>query len=237
MIRLIKEDCITWLASKKLEFDLAVTDPPYRWNFTTGGRAKNDVFAKKWQGSISGKDIVKASLNYNNVDFQQWMPVVFESLTPNSHCYVMTNDKNLQSALNAATYAGFKLHNVLAWKKNNCTPNKWYMKNLEYIIFLYKGKAFPINNLNSAQLIEVKNIPGKTKRHPTEKPVGLLKFLIENSSAEGQHVLDPFMGCGSTGVAAVELNRAFTGIEIDPKYYDLALAEFNKYHGNQIKTA
>ena len=58
--------------------------------------------------------------------------------------------------------------------------------------------------------------------HDTEKPVDLMKVLVENSSNEGDVVLDPFMGIGSTGVAAVQLNRQFIGCEIDKKYYDIA---------------
>lgn len=228
MITLIKGDCIEWLGNHKQEFDLVVTDPPYRWNLTTGGRANNDLFASKWQGKISGKDIIKASLEYNNIKFADWLPVIYETLSPNSHCYVMVNDKNLQGALNAATFAGFKIHNVLVWKKNNCTPNKWYMKNVEFILFLYKGRAFPIKNLSSAQLLEINNISGKKKLHPTEKPTALLKILIQNSSQEGGSVLDPFMGSGSTGKAAAELNRSFTGIEVDEKYFNISVEEFKK---------
>ncbi len=124
--------------------------------------------------------------------------------------------------MNVATKSGFRLHNILVWGKNNCTPNRWYMKNVEFILFLYKGKAFPINNFSSKQLLSFTNISGKKKLHPTEKPVDLLKVLISNSSKINQTVLDPFMGSGSTGVAAMNLNRKFVGIEIDSKYFTIA---------------
>lgn len=208
--------------AKCSEADLLVTDPPYRWNKTTGGRAKNDQFAAKWQGHIHGKDVVKASIPTNTINFKDWMGLVYDALKVQAHAYIFTNDKNLQDALNAATSAGFRLHNVLVWKKNNCTPNRWYMKNTEFILFLYKGKAFPINNLGSNQVLEVKNLSHKEKVHPTEKPVELLKVLIENSSQPGQLVLDPFMGSGSTGVAALELGRKFAGIEINRDFWDTA---------------
>ena len=58
--------------------------------------------------------------------------------------------------------------------------------------------------------------------HPCEKPVDLLKFYINNSSIEGDLVLDPFMGTGSCGVACKEANRNFLGIELDKKFYDIA---------------
>jgi DNA modification methylase len=56
--------------------------------------------------------------------------------------------------------------------------------------------------------------------HPNEKPVSLMSHIIEK--APGQTILDPFMGSGTTGVAAVKLGRKFIGIEIDPKYYAIA---------------
>lgn len=60
------------------------------------------------------------------------------------------------------------------------------------------------------------------RRHPTEKPVALLRRLIESSSHAGERVLDPFVGCGSTLVAAVAEGRVGTGVEIDPEYAKLA---------------
>ena len=70
--------------------------------------------------------------------------------------------------------------------------------------------------------MRIPNIIG-TKTHPTEKPVELMKILIENSSNEGDIVMDCFMGSGSTGVACLETKRGFIGIEIDKKYYDIAV--------------
>ena len=228
-IQLIQANCLEWLPKHKGEFNLVVTDSPYILNPTTGGRAKNDVFAGKWTGNIGGKEVLKASIEFNNIKFKDWMPLVFESLVSQAHFYTMVNDKNLPDALNAAKAAGFRLHNVLVWKKNNCTPNKWYMKNGEFIIFLYKGKARAINNLGSQQIMEITNISGKNKLHPTQKPVGLLRLLIENSSKIGDNVLDPFMGSGSTGKACAELDRKFTGIEIDKKFIEVAQKSLAMY--------
>ena len=71
-------------------------------------------------------------------------------------------------------------------------------------------------------ILRIPNILGN-KKHPTEKPVELLKVLIENSSNEGDIVMDCFMGSGSTGIACINTNRKFVGIEIDKKYYDIAV--------------
>ena len=64
--------------------------------------------------------------------------------------------------------------------------------------------------------------------HDTEKPVDLMKILVENSSNEGYVDLDPFMGIGSTGIACKKLNRNFIGIELDEKYFNIAKERINK---------
>lgn len=61
------------------------------------------------------------------------------------------------------------------------------------------------------------------KKHPTEKPSSLIGILVTNSSNTGDVVLDPFMGSGSCGVACLETGRKFIGIEIDKKYFDVAV--------------
>ena len=89
-----------------------------------------------------------------------------------------------------------------------------------------KGKEKNINNCGTSDIISVPN--KKTKGldgnniHDTEKPVRLMEILIENSSKEGDLVLDPFMGIGAAGVSAVRLNRNFIGIELDEHYFDIA---------------
>ena len=60
----------------------------------------------------------------------------------------------------------------------------------------------------------------KNPKHPTQKPVKLLKHIIQMASNENDVIFDPFMGVGSTGVAALELNRKFIGVEINQEYFD-----------------
>lgn len=84
-----------------------------------------------------------------------------------------------------------------------------------------KGKAKVINNIGSPMVHKFNNILGN-KSHPTEKPIKLMQYYIENSSNTGDIVLDMFMGTGSTGVACVQSNRKFIGIEIDEEYYKIA---------------
>lgn len=192
--------------------DLIVTDPPYRT--ISGGQ----------HGHVSGI-LVKNDgkvFDYNTIQPEEWMPELYRVLKADRQCYIMTNLLNLERYLALARETGFKLHNLLIWEKNNVTPNGWYMKNCEYVLFLRKGRAVTINHVGSKTVHKFNNILGKNKRHPTEKPVDLMRFYIENSSAEGDIVFDPFMGSGTTGVAAKELNRDFIGCEIDTYYFNIA---------------
>lgn len=218
-------DCLELMKKIKDEsIDLIVTDPPYLMNHTTGG-CTNIGMKNKWQGNIkAGNTVMNFSLD---IKFSQWLPEAYRVLKSSGHCYIFCNDKNIQELLNKATEIGFRESNILVWIKNNATPNRYYMKNLEFIVFLYKGKAKPIHNMGSKCAVEVKNINGKNKLHPTEKPIELLRQYIENSSNENEWVFDPFMGSGTTGVACVNTNRNFIGIELDEKYFKIAEERIN----------
>ena len=213
-VKLYNDDCLNVL--KDIEdnsIDLVVTDPPYE--VITGGR--NGGVKGKPSGILTEnkqlmKSIPKADL---------WLSECFRVMKDGTHIYIMTNTLNLTNYLNIINGVGFKLHNLLVWNKNNTTPNRWYMKNCEYVIFARKGFAKSINNPSSQTVHNFDNIIGN-KKHPTEKPVDLMKLYVGNSSQVGDTVLDPFMGVGSTGVACKELNRNFIGVELDEQYFDIA---------------
>ena len=219
-------DCLELMKNIDNEsIDLVITDPPYKLNKTTGSMTSSSK-SDRWQGNLRAGD--KTANITNVIQFSEWLPEVYRVLKENSHCYVWVNDKNLVDLCNDAEKVGFRLHNILVWKKNNCTPNRWYMKNCEFIVFLHKGKSFPIKNLGDAQLFECDNINGKDKLHPTQKPITYLERLILNSSNELDTVLDSFMGSGSTGVACVNTNRKFIGIELDNTYFEIAKERIEK---------
>ena len=107
------------------------------------------------------------------------------------------------------------------------------MKNCEYTLFLRKGAAFPIKNMGSKTVHKFQN-PIGCKLHPTEKPVGLMQLYIENSSNPEDTVLDPFMGSGTTGVAAANTGRRFIGIEMDVGYFTAASARIRTAQADAI---
>ena len=194
--------------------NLLATDFPYK--LTAGGNSTGEM-AGKFDRSTYANDgnIVKCEVTWDD-----FMALVFQVLSDPAHAYVMSNNRHVQNMLNAADAAGFGFHNLLVWDKGTATPNRWYMKNLEFTGFFYKGKAFYINDCGDKQLHRVPNILNAP--HPTQKPVELFKAYIRNSSKQGSMVLDPFMGAGTTGIAALALGRKFIGIEENADYFDLA---------------
>ena len=77
--------------------------------------------------------------------------------------------------------------------------------------------------------------PARSKLHPTQKPVGLLRKLIPNSVRFDEYVYDPFLGSGSTAVACEHLGRRCIGIELDPEYARTALARLEKLTGTSAQ--
>lgn len=85
------------------------------------------------------------------------------------------------------------------------------------------GKRYP----RSIQYF--KSYKGKEQLHPTQKPVPLLEYLIKTYTNEGMTVLDNCMGSGSTGIACINTNRKFIGIELDDKYFEIAKERIEKF--------
>ena len=218
-VELFNGDCLDLMARMEEGcIDLLVTDPPYKT--ISGGDSGN-----RPKGMLSGNR--KLFKHQSDIEIRDWMPLVFRVLKEETHAYIFTNSLNLKEMLDESEKAGFQLHNILVWEKNNCTPSQFYMKNCEYVLFLRKGKAKWINNIGASKTVhQFNNILGK-KTHPCEKPVDLLKFYIENSSKEDDIVLDPFMGTGSCGEACVQTGRRFLGIEKDETYFNLAKERLN----------
>lgn len=215
-IKLIHGDCLEEMAKiPDKSIDLIVTDPPYK--IITGGDSNG-------KNSIRPKGILKGNreLMKSIPPFDKWLHECYRVLKEDTQAYFMTNSTNLLELGMEIEKAGFRIHNLLVWVKNNCTPSQFYMKNCEYIFFCRKGKAKYINNIGGSLTVhEFKNIIG-SKVHPTEKPVSLMEFYINNSSKMNDVVLDPFMGSGTTGIACLNTNRRFIGIELDENYFSIA---------------
>ncbi len=219
-MKLYNQDCLETLKTiPDNSIDLVVTDCPYLivqggcTNLNLGFRGFTDNYNNIKKGKI---------FKHNDIKFSEWLPELYRVVKPQTHIYIYISARNIKELQQEAEKVGFTFQQIIIWKKNNTTPNRYYLNSYEMILMLRKGKAKSIKNMGTKNILEINNILGGKKTHPTEKPVELNKILIENSSNEGQVVLDPFMGTGSTGVAARELKRDFIGIEIDEKYFNIA---------------
>ena len=231
-ISIYNEDCMKIMSGMAdCSVDLICTDPPYPTtpygcNGTSGGMFLN-------KQTMDGK-----IFEHNDIDCEKYAPEFYRLLKDGSHCYVMTNHINLIHMLNTFTSVGFHFTKSLIWDKGNKIMGRFYMSQFEYILFFRKGYGKQINNCGTSDILSIPN--KKTKGadghnlHDTEKPVELMKILIENSSNEGDVVLDPFMGIGSTVIACKQSNRRGIGCEIDKRYFDIAK---NRIDGDTVVVA
>lgn len=199
--------------------DLILTDPPYKITARGNGGNSGGMFQKK---EVNNGKVFKV----NDLEIEDWLPEFYRVLKDGTHCYIMTNNKNITHYLSVIDSSLFHFIKNLIWVKDNKIMGQTYMSQFEYVIMLRKGKHKRINDCGQSDVLQIpnkkmKNLEGKTI-HDTEKPVKLNEILIANSSNEGETVLDPFMGVGSCGVACVNTNRNFIGIELDEGYYNIA---------------
>lgn len=225
MIQLYNTDAISKL--KELgdsSVDCIITDVPYR----TTSRGTLSSMGGYWRNDLTRKGLV---FENNSVSPKDYIGEFYRILKDGSHCYIMINNLNLIEMLNEGVSAGFHFVKCLIWDKQNKICGTYYMGCFEYIILFRKGKDKPINDCSTPDILSIpihkmKAADG-TNIHNTEKPVRLMRTLVENATVRGETVLDPFMGIGATGVACKETGRDFIGIEIDKRYYDVCEKRIN----------
>lgn len=141
---------------------------------------------------------------------------LYRVLKWNSHCYMFCDQETMFVAKPFAEAVGFKFWKGIIWDKVSVGMGYHYRARHEMILFLEKGKR-KLNDLGIADIITSKRVKG----YPTEKPVGVSKILIEQSTAPGELVIDPFMGSGSVGEAALANGRRFAGCDIQANAVEL----------------
>ena len=226
VIKLYRGDCLELM--KDLpdgSIDLVLTDPPYLINYKTKRRKdKTHRFCKP---------IINDNNDQLIIDF------IYESyrvLKDNTAFYCFCSPDTVEFFKYSIQQAGFKIKNIIVWVKNNWTAGDLkaqYGKQYELIIYANKGRR----ELNGKRISDVwyfDRVAGKKQLHQNQKPLELIQQIIEKSSKENDLVLDPFMGSGSTGVACINTNRNFIGIEKDETYFKIAKkrideAEKSKY--------
>lgn len=229
-ITLYNQDCIS--AMKALapdSIDLIVTDPPYN----LGNFMKNrDTNLKKM------RDNFFVSAGWDDMGFDEWsqsMDDFFKSaarvIKTGGTMVVFMAIIKVETVISLAENHGFYYKTTGIWHKTNPMPrnmNLQFVNSTEaWIYFTYKKRTGTFNNGGALfhDFIETSVTPNSERRygkHPTQKPEALISHFVEILSNPEDTVLDPFMGSGTTGVAAKKAGRNFIGIELDKGYFTMA---------------
>jgi site-specific DNA-methyltransferase (adenine-specific) len=236
MNKIFNDDAISIMdrmIAKEYKVGLLITDPPYKITARGNGGNSGGMFQKK---EVNNGKIFKT----NDLEIEDWLPRFYNILKDNSHCYIMTNNKNITNYLKAINEMYFnddkkqKFHFIknLIWVKDNKIMGQTYMSQFEYIIMLRKGEHKKINDCGTSDVLQfpnkkMKGEDGKTI-HDTEKPIELMRVLIENSSNENDIIFEPFMGIGSTCIASLLSNRQYIGVELDENYFKISEERIKK---------
>ena len=197
------EDCIQGM--NRLEnrsVDLIIADPPYGDNYAYGTLDK------------------KILNDENPIINLQALEQYWRVLKMNKTCYLFTNWKHYPFLFNyVKQYTKFNLKTVIVWKKKNLGFGFAFRNQHEFIMVLEKGKPkYKFNNFGNVQ--EFGGLVHTKDSHPHQKPIELIKKLIEHSSNEGDVILDSFFGSAKTLDACKDTDRNFYGFELDPKYFN-----------------
>ncbi len=187
--------------------DCLITDPPYGIDYQSNHRTATPAFDKLENDQDTANDLLDKVLAISQ-----------NKLKINSHIYVFCSWKNF-SDFESVIKKYFDIKNVLIWDKLNHGTGDLegnYGERYEMIIFASKGRRL-LNGLRPINILPFSRVGNMV--HPTEKPISLLEFLIEKSTQEGEVVLDPFMGSGTTCKAAKNTKRNYIGIELDEQWY------------------
>jgi len=202
---LAQGDAVTWLRSLASDsVDLVITDPPYE-----------SLEKHRAIGTTTRLKQSKASSNdwfaiFPNTRFPELFAEVYRVLKKNSHFYLYCDPETMFVAKPLAEAAGFKFWKPLVWDKVKIGMGYHYRARYECILFFEKGKR-KIANLGTADILQAPRVHGG---YPAEKPPEVSEILVTQSSSEGEVVIDPFMGSGSVGVAAVRQGRNFLGNDL-----------------------
>jgi site-specific DNA-methyltransferase (adenine-specific) len=220
--RLMKGDCLERM--KEIEsgsVDMILTDPPYELSKSKGGGMMG-------KGGRKFMQEVKEQGMINGIDTESFLNACLSLFDhKQKFCAVITcSTKQIIEYITWAENSGFQ-YGLGIWHKSNPAPlcNYKYLNDVEYWIYIKGKKSKILGNYHSKSLVYKSQINKKDKKlygHATCKPVELMEKFITNHSTDQQVILDPFMGSGSTGVAAKNLNRKFIGIEMDEGYFNIA---------------
>jgi len=231
--RIHHQSCMDGLKHLPDEYvDLIFTDPPYY-----------QYRAQNVQGLRNHKDVV-IEFDFDEFkseeEYLQFMREVlaecFRVCKPGASGYLWCGDDFVSYLNRMVEEVGFQFRKVIHWHKTNPFPaihtRKMYANSMEMLVHFSKGSPKTWNHKHVNEMHNFIQAPicmGKERtKHKTQKPLRVCIPFIEISSNEGDLVLDPFMGSGSTAVAAKMLNRRFIGYELNEEFYQIANERLNE---------
>lgn len=203
-------------------FDVDVMDPPYLFDNSGGGKFR--------KSRIGATMIVEEELD-QGFDYRIINPLLCGAVVVFCH-----NDQlpDLLPFLNG----NFHRFCLLNWIKPNPSPmaNKHYLADTEPFIHAWNRSFHPHGEHHDKhRWLSARPMPSKVFGHPTVKPLDLMNKIMANVA--GRTVCDPFMGTGSTGVAAIRVGKMFTGIERNPKHFATAVGRVREAWNRMQETA
>lgn len=194
-------------------FDLVITDPPY-------GISKE----LNCKGQKLG---TSAKLDFNFGEWDKFSKEWFEMGIHKTKGWMVTfcAKKDVGYFIDRLEQEGFIAVDVIVWQKPDPLPlnAKSRFLNAWEAIVVGKKPGAVWNSNYEHNIIKFQAPKGKNRFHPTQKPIGLIKKLIELTTNEGALILDPFMGSGTTAVASIETKRNYVGFEISKEYHSKSL--------------
>ncbi len=211
--------------------DLVVTSPPYNLKNSTGNGMK-DGRGGKWSGAALVDGYSHYGDNVPHEEYVRWQRVCLEEMLrviPEDGAIFYNHKWRVQAGLlqdRNDIVAGFPIRQIIIWKRKggiNFNPG-YFLPTYEVIYMIAKPEFKLVEKANAHGDIWEFGQESKN-RHPAPFPVSLIERII--SSTNAKVVLDPFMGSGTTALAAKNLDRNFIGIDISPEYCDMALQRLN----------
>jgi len=235
-VKLFHGDCLQLLPQfPPSSIDMIFADPPY---FLSNGGIT--CHAGRMVSVNKGKWDVSQGVEENHKFNLAWLSACQQVLTKNGTIWVSGTAHVTFSVGFAMQQLGFKVLNDVIWFKPNASPNlscRYFTHSTETVIWAAKNQKSRhtfnyelmrqlSNGKQMRNLWEISPPQPREKvhgKHPTQKPLKLLERILLASTNEGDVVLDPFNGSGSTGVAALRLGRKYLGIEMFKEYLDLTI--------------
>lgn len=218
MIKLLQGDCLELMKDiPDGSVDLVLTDIPY-----------GEVNRK----SNGLRNLDKGKADIVTFDIKELTQMLCDKTKGSIYMFCGTEQV---SAIRATMVEKGLSTRLCIWEKTNPSPMNGqviWLSGIECCVYGKKKNA-TFNEHCKNTVFRFPTVRGKL--HPTQKPIDLMKYLIEVSSNENDIVLDPFMGSGSCCISAINTNRNFIGIELDKTYFDIAEKRIRNLLGSNTK--